>query len=60
MKKKIPRKFLLSRFLAKTLKVNKPAIKNLLKNLSLGVDFKPQTTPLKYEMNILNRSGVTS
>ena len=34
------RRFPLSRFLAKTLRVNKIAMKNFSKNLSFGVDFK--------------------
>ena len=33
-------RFPLSRFLAKTLRVNKIAMKNFSKNLSFGVDFK--------------------
>ena len=34
------RRFPLSRFLAKTLRVNKIAMKSFSKNLSFGVDFK--------------------
>ena len=34
------RRFALSRFLAKTLRVNKIAMKSFSKNLSFGVDFK--------------------
>ena len=39
-KKIFLRRFPLSRFLSKTLKVNKPAMKKFLKNLSFGVDVK--------------------
>ena len=34
------RLFLLSRYLAKSLKLNKPVMKKFLKNLSFGVDVK--------------------
>ena len=47
----------LSRFLAKTLKVNKISMKNF-SNLSFGVDFELQVPPLMYRINAHNISGV--
>ena len=59
MKKKIfLRRFALSRFLAKTLRVNKPVMKKFLKNLSSGVDVKLVAPPLMYKINAHNMSGV--
>ena len=55
---KIQKVFLLSRFLAKILKVNKIAVKSFLKNLSFGVDFKLQIPPLMYKINKHNISDV--
>ena len=40
MKRNISSRFPLSRFLAKTLRVNKPALKKFLKNLSFGFNVK--------------------
>ena len=47
-----------STFLAKTLRVNKIAMKSLSKNLQFGVDFKLQVPPLIYKINKNNISGV--
>ena len=44
------RRFTLSRFLAKTLRVNKIAMKSFSTNLSFGVDFKRKVAPLMYEI----------
>ena len=52
--------FLSARFLAKTLRVNKPAMKKFPKNLSFGVDVKLQVPPLTYKINAYNMSGVGS
>ena len=53
------RRFPLSRFLAKTLRVNKIAMKSFSKYLSFGVDFKLQVPPLMYKkINTHNISGV--
>ena len=52
------RRFPLSRFLAKTLRINKIAIKSFSKNLSFGVDFKLQDPPLMYKINTHNIRGV--
>ena len=52
------RHFPLSRFLAKTLRVNKIAIKSFSKKLSFGVDFKLQVPPLMYKINTHNISSV--
>ena len=60
LKKKKNRVPVISRFLAKTLRVNKPAMKNFLKNLSLGVDVKLYVPPLTYKINAHNISGVRS
>ena len=48
------------RFLAKTLRVNKPAMKRFLKNLSFGVDVKLKVPSLTYEIKEHNMSGVRS
>ena len=50
------RRFLLSRYPAKTLRVNKPAIKKFLKNLS----FRSDVPPLTYEIITHNMSCVGS
>ena len=44
----------LIRFLAKTVRVNKIAMKKLLKNLSFGVGVKLYVPPLMYKINALN------
>ena len=49
IRKEFLRRFPLSRFLAKTLRVNKIAMKSFSKNLSLGFDFKQQIPPLVYK-----------
>ena len=56
------RPFHLCSFLAKNLRVNKPAMNKLLKkkNLSFAVDFKLQVPPLLQKMNAHNLSGVKS
>ena len=51
------RRFPISRFLAKTLSVNKIAMKSFL-NLSFGVDFKLQIPPLMYKINTHSINGV--
>ena len=48
----------LSRFLAKTLRVNKPAMKNFFKILLFGGNIKLQVPPLTYKINAHNMSGV--
>ena len=50
----------LSRFLAKTLRINKPAMKKFLKNLAFEVDVKLYFLPLTYKNNARNLSGVRS
>ena len=52
------RRLPLSRLMAKTLRVNKAAMKKILKNLSFGVDVKLQVSPLLYKINTHNISGV--
>ena len=59
-KKIFLRRLPLSRFLAKTLRVNKTAMKKFLKTLSFGVDVKLQVPPLTYKINAHNMSGVRS
>ena len=44
----------LRRFLARTLRVNKPARKNFSKNLLFGVDAELQVQPLTYKINAHN------
>ena len=51
-------KLFLSRFLTKTLRVNKPAMKQFLKNLSVGDDYKLKVPSLKYKINAHNMSDV--
>ena len=55
---KIRKLFPLSRFLAKTLRANKIALKISQKNLSFGIDFKLYVPPLMYKINAHNISGV--
>ena len=51
----------LSRFLAKTLRVNKSALKKFLKNLSFGAGFELYGVPsLTYKINAHNMSAVRS
>ena len=57
-KKVFLRRFPLSKFLAKTLRVNKIAMKSFSKNLLFGVAFKLQVPPLMKKINIHNISGV--
>ena len=52
------RRFPFSRFLTKTLRVNKVAMKKFLTNLSFEVDFKLQVVPLIYKINTHNMNGV--
>ena len=52
------RRLPLSRFLAKTLRVNRIAMQNLLNNMSFEVDFKLYVAALMYKMNINNISGL--
>ena len=62
MKKIFIRRLLLSRFLAKTLRINTIAMKNLLKNQSSEVDFKMKNCnyPPMDKIHIPNISGVKS
>ena len=60
MKKIFIRRFPLTRFLAKTLKVNKSAKKKFLKNLQFRVVVKLQILPFTYKINIHNMSVVRS
>ena len=50
----------LSRFVAKTLRINNVAIKSFSKNLSLGVVIKLYLLPIVYKINAHNISGVRS
>ena len=50
----------LSRFMAKTLRVNKAVIKKFLKNQSFRVDVKLQVPPLTYKITAPNMSYVRS
>ena len=60
-KKKIfLRRLPLNSFLAKTLRVNTPAMKKFLKNLSYGVNVKLYIPPLTYKLNAHNMRGVRS
>ena len=54
------RQFSLSRFLAKTLRINQPAMKNFLENMSFRVDVKLKVSALTYKINTHNMSGVRS
>ena len=58
LRKVFLRRFSLSSFLAKTLRVNKITVKSFSKNLYFGVDFKLQVPPLIYKINTHNISGV--
>ena len=51
------RRFPPSRFLAKTLRVNKIAMNSFLKNLSFGVDCKMQVPPLTYKHKWCKQQG---
>ena len=51
-------RFPLSRYVAKTLRVNKISMKSFSKILSFGVDFKLQVPPLIYKIRTHNISGV--
>ena len=44
----------------KNSQINKPAMINFLKNLSLGVDVKVLVAPLTYKINAFNMTGVRS
>ena len=48
------RRFPLSRFLAKTLRLKKIAMKSFSNNLSFGNDFKLKVPPLMYKINTHN------
>ena len=55
-----PRRLSLSGFLAKTLRVNKIAMKKLLKNLSFTIAIKLSVPPFMYEINAHNIGGMGS
>ena len=46
--------------MAKTLRVNKTAMKKFLKNLSFEVDVKQEVPPLTYKINAHNMNAVRS
>ena len=52
------RRFHLSIFLAKTLRVNKIVMKSFSNNLSFAVDFKLKVPPVMYKISIHNISDV--
>ena len=52
--------YTISRFLAKTLRVNNPDMKKLLKNLLFEIDVKLWIPPLMYKINAYNMNGVIS
>ena len=54
----LSRRHPLSRFLAKTLKVNKIPMKSFSKNLLFGIDFKLLIPPLIYKINSHSISGM--
>ena len=58
MKKIFLRQFPLSKFLPKTLTVNKTCNEKLLKNLTFGVDVKLYNPPLTYKINAHDISSV--